>query len=38
MDLLAFDTETDGTDPLDARIVSACCVWFAAGEPVRAQR
>lgn len=35
--LVGFDLETTGTDPLDARIVSAAVVELRAGEPVRSQ-
>lgn len=33
--LVGFDLETTGTDPLDARIVTAAVVELRAGEPVR---
>lgn len=30
--MLSFDTETTGTDPLDARIVTACITWIEPGK------
>ncbi|MFJ8077422.1 3'-5' exonuclease [Streptomyces sp. NPDC096176] len=33
--LVGFDLETTGTDPLDARIVTAAVVELRAGQPVR---
>lgn len=32
---VAFDVETTGTDPVQARIVTAALVWFEGGVPVR---
>lgn len=31
--LLAFDTETTGPDPEEARVVTATCAWITPGQP-----
>src|SRR5690606_20907253 len=31
--MLAFDTETTGPDPEDARVVTATCAWITPGQP-----